>query len=128
MYTIIQVRIGIRTKGCIRSLSPYKSYNSSKSSSISPTFICAASERPSNCRPNAFTIPTFLEDHSNPPIPVTNHSENCWTVLSISFSFLMNSSSISISSKVESIVKRLRKGTPNLARRSNLRRVSYLRR
>ena len=37
----------------------------------------------------------------------------------------MNSSSIFISSSGESRVKRLRIGTPSLARRSNLRRISY---
>ena len=58
-------------------------------------------------------------------MPVTNHSENCLMVASMDFSRLMNSSSIFISSMDESIVKRLRIGTPNLDRRSNLRRISY---
>ena len=56
---------------------------------------------------------------------VTNHSENCLMVASMFFSRLMNSSSIFISSRGESIVNRLRIGTPILDRRSNLRRISY---
>ena len=92
---------------------------------MSPTFICADSESPSRLRPKAFMKATFLELHSMADMPVIYQSQNCLMVWSISFSFLMNSSSVRISSSGDSRVKRLRMGTPSLARRSNLRRISY---